>query len=199
MDITHSIPEGKIGVMVSGGLDSALLWFMVQLTCKRRGQVCIPFTVPKRDGAAVHARNVVETLNKVIGVEVQRPIIVGAELVDEPNELVTNGVKEVFEHKMCDHLYIAMTAFTDEFEHHTTPHPRFVPNEELEKIITWPFKDMTKDQVLQMAFDMDIANTIIPITHSCTEQESGRCNECYWCKERAWAFGKIKQKDFGEN
>jgi len=38
---------------------------------------------------------------------------------------------------------------------------------------------------------------LIDITHSCTEQQIGRCNKCWQCTERAWAFKQLDKTDTG--
>ena len=39
--------DKKIGVVVSGGFDSSVLYWLIKEVCNHRGQECIPFTVPK--------------------------------------------------------------------------------------------------------------------------------------------------------
>ena len=58
---------------------------------------------------------------------------------------------------------------------------------------------MTKDKVVQLAFDLGIAEDIMDITHSCTELDEGRCGYFPWCKEREWAFKQIDKVDKGTN
>ena len=51
-DIEKEIPlNKKIAVLVSGGWDSAIMWYLVKSVCMERNQECNPFTVPKIDGA----------------------------------------------------------------------------------------------------------------------------------------------------
>ena len=52
--------EGTIGVVVSGGFDSSILWHIVYGICLERGQKCIPFTVPKNDGALNYATRMLD-------------------------------------------------------------------------------------------------------------------------------------------
>jgi len=39
---------------------------------------------------------------------------------------------------------------------------------------------------------------LIDITHSCTEQQVGRCNQCWQCTDRAWAFKQLDKTDTGQ-
>ena len=54
-EIVENLPKGVIGVVVSGGLDSTVLWHYMYGICKERNQKIIPFTVPKNDGALTYA------------------------------------------------------------------------------------------------------------------------------------------------
>jgi 7-cyano-7-deazaguanine synthase in queuosine biosynthesis len=62
--------------------------------------------------------------------------------------------------------------------------------------IIFPFVDMYKDQILQLMYEND-QEDLIDITHSCTEQQVGRCNRCWQCQERAWAFRRHNKQDTG--
>jgi 7-cyano-7-deazaguanine synthase in queuosine biosynthesis len=64
------------------------------------------------------------------------------------------------------------------------------------KKLVYPFANMLKDKLVQIMFDEgqeDLAN----ITHSCTERTEGRCNICWQCQERAWAFNQLNKVDTG--
>ena len=63
--VSRYIPrDKKVGVLVSGGWDSAVLWCMAKRICIERGQECVPFTVPKIDGAEHYANLVLETVHQ---------------------------------------------------------------------------------------------------------------------------------------
>ena len=75
--------EGTIGVVVSGGFDSSLLWHIVYGICKDRGQKCIPFTVPKNDGALRYADRMLEYSQRAYGGKRLHPFVVNSEGVDK--------------------------------------------------------------------------------------------------------------------
>jgi len=207
-DIKKYIPEEnkRVGVMVSGGWDSACLWYMVKKICTERGMSCEPFVVPKLDGALVASQNVIKTLSKKLGVSYQEPTVVGKELSNNPWDYVTNGAWDIFgetaDDRLVDFLFVGMTAFDDEVHQRhekEDPHPRFEPEEWMREFVAWPFENHTKDKTIKLGFDIGIADVIMPITHSCTELQEGRCNKCYWCTERQWAFEKAGYLDTGTN
>jgi 7-cyano-7-deazaguanine synthase in queuosine biosynthesis len=62
--------------------------------------------------------------------------------------------------------------------------------------ILCPFFDLYKTDIVQFAIDCN-AQELFNITHTCTEQQQGRCNNCWQCQERAWAFNKLNLTDTG--
>ena len=56
---------------------------------------------------------------------------------------------------------------------------------------------MTKEQLVLLAREYKILKQVSEITHSCVENIRGRCGECFWGKEREWAFGEVGEVDYG--
>ena len=189
--VRDSIPQGKrIGVCVSGGWDSAVLWHIVYEECKRRGQSCRPYTVPKIDGAVNYANKVLEW-SGYPGVT----NVVGNVTAQDPSTYVTSGIYEIFKKQYADIVYVAVTKYYDGMEpEHERQH---ASQYNAEDICLQPFSNLTKDKTVQMAFNLGIAEDIMPITHSCTERDEGRCGYCPWCKERKWAFEQVNKIDIG--
>jgi 7-cyano-7-deazaguanine synthase in queuosine biosynthesis len=61
-----------------------------------------------------------------------------------------------------------------------------------------PFIKMYKDEILKILFDNN-QQALLSLTHSCTERKTGRCGQCFQCKEREWAFDQLNQIDPGIN
>lgn len=182
----------RIAVMVSGGWDSAILWHIIYNECKERRQSCRPYTVPKLDGAVKYANQVL----KWSGYEGEANIV-GSIDSEDVSYYVTSGVKEILQNNYADIVYVAVNKYYDGME--PDVERQLSKGTEWEDIIRQPFADLTKDKTVQMGFDLGIAEDIMPITHSCTERDEGRCGYCPWCKERAWAFDKIQKTDMGKN
>jgi len=191
--VRDSIPTDKrIGVCVSGGWDSAVLWHIVYNECKERGQSCRPYTVPKIDGAVNYANKVLQWS----GYD-QPTNVVGSVDAEDPSEYVTSGIFEIFEKGYADIVFVAVTKYYDGMDpDHERQH---ASQYNAEDICIQPFHNLTKDQTVQLAFDLGIAEDIMDITHSCTERDEGRCGYCPWCKEREWAFKQIGKLDKGIN
>jgi len=192
-EIAESIPHNKrIAVVVSGGWDSAVLWYIVYNECKKRGQSCRPYTVPKLDGAQRWANEVLKWSGYV-----GETNIVGSVDAEDPSSYVTSGIMEVLKGGYADICYCGVTSYYEGMEaDHERQH---ASKYNAEHVCPQPFSDMTKDETVQLGFDLGIAQDIMHITHSCTELDAGRCGYCPWCKERAWAFNKIGKIDEGIN
>lgn len=187
----------KIGVLVSGGWDSAVLLYLVWAKCLKQGNEMYIYTVPKLDGAVKYAEKVVEWCRyKLIAPRVQHKIV-GDISADDPSEYVKSGVIEALTSGEVDVVYSAVTAYYDEMnpDHERT----LTKGTPFEDIVRQPFAELTKDKTVQLAFDLGIADDIMNITHSCTELDEGRCGYCPWCKERDWAFKQIEKEDKGIN
>ena len=195
--------DKKIAVLVSGGWDSAVLWYLVKRTCMDRNQECNAFTVPKLDGAEHYANRVLEWSSERLGHALMKTTIVGDISSDNPSDYVTSGGYEIWNEGLGEHIFSAVNAYPPNqrsmmADGYPLPNDRFVKTEE-HHALTQPFAELTKDKIVQLAFDIGTAHEIAPITHSCTELDRGRCNNCWWCKEREWAFKVIGQDDIGEN
>ena len=68
----------------------------------------------------------------------------------------------------------------------------------IQDIIKQPFADFTKDFLVRLAWELDIVDDVAEFSHSCVELIRGRCNECFWCKERQWAFQEADLSDIGK-
>ena len=202
--LEKDIPLNKrIAVLLSGGWDSAVMWYMVKSICMERNQECNPFTVPKIDGAEHYANKVLEWSSDRLGHALMTTTLVGDVSSDNPSDYVTSGGWDIWNRGLGEHLFSAVNDYPPNQrsmlpEGYPLPNDRFQKTDE-HKHLSQPFAELTKDAIVQLGFDLGIANEIAPITHSCTELNRGRCNNCWWCKEREWAFKQIGQEDIGEN
>ena len=215
------VPEdGTIGVVVSGGFDSTVLWHIVYGICQERGQKCIPFTVPKNDGALRYAIRMLEWSQQQHETDKQlHPIVVNSEGVDwmktdyqgpEVTQQLTGGIAEIIKEGYADYVFVGVNEYPPHHEtlcDYHTPGPRNLSRDsdaewqgrKAKDVIINPFADMTKDKIVKLAQGLGILEQASELTHSCVERIRGRCNECYWCNERAWAFKEAGFKDPGLN
>jgi 7-cyano-7-deazaguanine synthase in queuosine biosynthesis len=60
----------------------------------------------------------------------------------------------------------------------------------------FPFNHTKKSHTIDIMFQLGVEE-ISNLSHSCTETMTGRCKQCYHCKERAWAFEAMDKVDTG--
>lgn len=66
-----------------------------------------------------------------------------------------------------------------------TKFPRFV--------LYRPWNILDKKGVREIAERKGIKDKLLSITRSCTDIKKHRCNNCWWCQERKWAYPEEKQ------
>jgi 7-cyano-7-deazaguanine synthase in queuosine biosynthesis len=64
--------------------------------------------------------------------------------------------------------------------------------------IRQPFLTYDKSYVISLYFEHGVED-MLGLTHSCCVETYGRCNHCFFCKEREWAFSKLGMPDPGTN
>lgn len=181
----------KYGILLSGGLDSAIL---LALILKYYPNINIqPFTIPKHDGASLYVNNIIAHLNNKCNTSIGNTIYVGNPNVYHRLQSTT-AIMDIFKNHSIDFIFNALNKNPQELENvngapnriKKSEHPRFI----------LPFVDLTKDKILSMMYDHNLED-LIDITHSCTEQQTSRCNKCWQCQERQWAFKQLNKIDTG--
>lgn len=185
-------PDKRYGILLSGGLDSAiLLYLLVRVNPEIQIQ---PFTIAKTDGAALYADPVIEHFNKKFNQAIPKTIIVGDPTVHHRQQSTT-AVKDIFEKHPVDYLFIGINQNPPTLA--SLPGAPKRDTESTNPQIIFPFVSMYKDQILDLMYKYQ-QEDLADITHSCTEQSQGRCNKCWQCTERAWAFNQLKKEDTGK-
>lgn len=188
--------EGKqrIGVMLSGGADSAILLYLLALERKLEGstQEIIPFTVARPDGAWNYVKPIVDKINQMLGITLPDPIQVGDPALHHSQQ-GRSGELEARGKYNIDHFYYGSQ------QHPPVPMPGDYPKrpEQVELPgTTIPFALVDKRHTLGL-YEVFQAWPLIELTHSCTALTEGRCGECYNCKEREWALSELGITDPG--
>jgi tRNA(Ile)-lysidine synthase TilS/MesJ len=182
----------RYGIMLSGGLDSAILLGLLILENKNIN--IQPFTIPKIDGAILYADPVVEFINCKFQTDIPETIKVGDPNVHHRAQSKT-AVKEIFEKHQIDFLFIAINRNPEELS--SLPGAPLRDTRSDNPKIIFPFVDLLKTDIIKIAVENNL-NDLFDITHSCTEQQIGRCNICWQCTERAWAFSNLLLTDSGK-
>ena len=183
--------DKRYGLLLSGGIDSAILLYLLI-----RANPCIniqPFTIPKTDGAYLYADPVIEHFNRKFLLNIPKTIQVGDPTVHHRQQSAT-AVRDIFDKHPVDYLFIGINQNPPELA--DLPNAPKRDTKSTNPRIIFPFVDLHKHSILQFMYDNQ-QEDLIDITHSCTERQTERCNVCWQCKERAWAFNKLNKIDTG--
>ena len=217
--IVETLPKGVIGVVVSGGFDSTILWHYLYGLCRERKQTIIPFTVPKNDGALTYAIRMLDWSTGKYNDKRRHPIVVNAKGVnwskkdyqgEEVAQQLLGGIREIMDLGLAGYVYTGVNEYPPDHDtlcSYHTPGPRKLARESdvmykgrpVSDIIRQPFADLTKADLVSFANDLGILDEVAEISHSCVELIRGRCGECFWCKEREWGFAEAGLVDNGTN
>jgi len=185
--------------MLSGGLDSAVLMYLILKENKNSN--IQSFSIPKYDGSHLFVRGILDYFEEQFNIVIPDTIIVG-----DPNahhaQQSTRAMVEIFkDYTEIDFIYFATnqnpTHGFDYTQYATGSYPNRVTESPHPKILM-PFIEMYKDEILKIVFD-NSQEKLLSLTHSCTEQKTGRCGQCFQCNERAWAFRQLDRIDPGIN
>lgn len=188
------IHEEGIGISCSGGADSSLLLYILM----------------RHVVSPIHIFTCANKKKKYSNLPVVQSVIQQCiELTGNSNiqhhihfvEQQTNENFYQFSHfKLIRVLYTAITknpplVVTDTWNQINTEHEERNPeiNRDLyhrNNTFYTPFHRIDKKAIAEMYKELDLLNSLYPLTRSCENEEwsKGHCGECWWCKERFWAF-----------
>lgn len=189
----------KIGVMVSGGADSAILLYLLAKLNKENGSPSkiIPVTVPLADGAKSYATIIISYINHLLETEIPEPIIAGDPELHH-SKRVSSGRDEVLEKGLVDAFVYGsqMPPPEDELKIDWV-YPYRPSSTQPHELIYCPFALVDKRNTIDLYRIYDRMD-LLALTHSCTEKDLGRCGKCYYCIERAWALEQNELTDSGQ-
>lgn len=174
----------KIGVMMSGGLDSTIL------AAINRHHKVIGYGFEQTMNNKIFAQRMCNILNIPFeSIEIDN---------DDPNE-VTTAVEYVS--PLVDQVYVGINEIIDvgDVTYPNRLDLNYIKEIESKTNVRFPFRSLTKETILQIGYDqVPEINDIIQYSHTCCATKSFRCNECYNCRERKWAFSKLQKEDHGK-
>ena len=189
--LTITLPEvKKVGVFVSGGIDSALLYYLLVLkNQKTDNQHNIrPIVIHRKEGSKYHARPVVDQINTVLKIS-SVPVRLGNTTLSEL-EQVKHAVIQAFAlPPYFEAVY--MGVITNRPEHTIGFDPVIVEHHEQ---VFMPFKDLEKCHIIDIYYQLGISD-LLKHTHSCDQHETIPCGTCNGCRERIWGFNQLNQVD----
>lgn len=205
--VKFTVPENRrIAFLLSGGADSAVLLMLVCLELLRNNrsperELNHILTIPKKsDGAELHSFRIVNWINERLKISLNQPIICGPSDLDKTHHSEVISESVIF---FKDHFNLNYTFFADQ---QAVPYasivgglyPARITKNEYPDHFNFPFLHLTKVHTLDLHFQLG-TEALLELSHSCTERRTGRCNQCYHCCERKWAFEILQRIDPGAN
>ena len=181
----------KIAVFISGGLDSAILYYLMLKANAEQGNLheIATFTISRTEGSRYFARPVIAHVHSQFNIPYKEPLVVGDPSL--PGHLqVMSGAASV-QHMGYQLLYGGVI---DQLPEHIIGYEP-APVEENE-VVKLPFKDLTKGYIIDLIL-RHRQEALFYLTHSCSILEIGKCNSCNGCNERNWGFAQCDLRDPG--
>jgi 7-cyano-7-deazaguanine synthase in queuosine biosynthesis len=180
----------NIGVMFSGGLDSGTLtWVLCKIIQDNAlSNVVTLYTSPRPDNSLAHADKLKNIIQESLDVKLQHKI--RGDGTAHHSKQVSSGIVQARTEND-----IVLTAETAMPEHMQTDHFERIRVDDPK--VAQPFFNLTKDFTVGLAIELGLTD-IMTYSHSCTETLNIRCGECWWCRERAWAFEQNNYADPGK-
>ena len=196
LDIPDNV--STIGIMVSGGLDSAVLLYLLAKEIHDTDSFVKlhVFCVPRpTDGSDCHTLAIIEYINVHIG-NVISSYTVRGEVDMHHSSIVHLAYMDILDSGIVDCIFLGDTDNPDSDLPGVCP--TSWPNrlEDRRPMIHQPFLTYSKKYIVALCVLYDLQE-LAKLTHSCTVHKHKRCNECFQCQERIWAFNCNNLKDTG--
>jgi len=183
--LNKMVSGNEIGILISGGLDSAILYFLLIKENIETGEKfnITPFTMIRKEGSRYYAKGVINWINDYYGLPKVELNIVGDNTLAEIQQ-VESAVKEVL-HRKIDFMYLGIIESRPE---HSINWTRYTFKETFNR--KYPFLNLQKSHVIDLYIKFNLFE-LLKITHSCAINEQIKCGYCNGCNEREWGFSQL--------
>ena len=199
IDVDENI---QYGIMLSGGIDSAILLCLLILEAKNKSinLNLQPFSTVKHDKSYTYVTNIISNINTKFASQIPETILVG-----DPD--VHHSIQSKYAAHEIHQKYPGIQKMWNGLNQNPPPpfdlnrwgpgkYPnriRFAPS----KNDLMPFIQLYKNHIIDIGLQFNL-QFLFDITHSCTEWTQGRCMQCFQCNERLWAFQSLSIEDPGK-
>lgn len=180
--------QRNIGVLVSGGLDSTLLYYLAK-KLQTEKYIITPYTLIRNDGSQIHAQHVINHTHEILNIP--NKITTFVEVNEQNSNLqVSTGISNIIKNYKVNHLLVGLI---DTRPEHSIGFDIIYPKDSF--FVSYPFKNLQKCHIIDLYYKLNI-QSLIKYTHSCV-YNGMRCGICNRCNERYWAFEKMNKIDEG--
>lgn len=187
----------KLAVCVSGGLDSALLFWLWANYPIPDGCELIPVTIERSEGTTNIASEIVKKTEELTGLRFNH-LMLDAEPAagDKP---VSMPMRKAYQTGLFDFIISGDTenptevASANGFSSSKRRTPDTNTNDRRWHV---PFIHLDKRFTVKLITDLGL-KWIEEISNSCTQRTDLRCGICWWCRERKWAYDSLSLTDSG--
>lgn len=194
------------GMMLSGGLDSAILFYIILKQFKELGWTpkIRPFTMRKTNERIETANLMVDYLNsKFPEYKIPYTTVIGDPNVHHRLQGVAAWEEIVVTHLDINRIFYASNKVPD-WDYSDFPLDQFgLPRGRPERskgeggYVLLPILNLYKFHTVDLVSEYE-QEEIFTLSRSCTQSVEGpRCGQCFHCNERAWGFKHAKIQDPG--
>lgn len=192
--VDFNLHDGSIGCSISGGADSALTAYILltNITTPIKFYTTDSVLWPNRVEAC---RRVYKYLTNITG---RTDCTLKETAIQEEHSLANLFVtpKKDLESGKLDVLYTGLTHNPPVDLGYSQSAMSVRDGDEYKdpyiRQIYMPFRNHDKSKVAEIYKELNLLDTLFPETLSCTRTtNSTHCGDCWWCRERLWAFNRI--------
>jgi 7-cyano-7-deazaguanine synthase in queuosine biosynthesis len=198
------IIDKPVGVLVSGGADSALLLYLLLQSYNSTIQI---FTIANRQRHYYNAKAALDVVHRCAELTNNNNIEhhIFHRSLQSDNDFY-DIPKLYFDRKLVYKVFHGLTANPPaedliNFPNEQSGRDLQLRDPKIKKNIMpdnskfiLPWINVNKKEIYNYYKRLDLLDTLYPITRSCeTDDDVGanHCGKCWWCVERKWAFGRL--------
>lgn len=207
------VPSGTIGVSVSGGADSVALLYTLMKELPQK-EIIVYTAIENLQDFRILAGPAVSTIigkicQKIGPRNISHKIAYHNSQTDDfPAEQLLNDPSTDMQRGNITATYSGITATPpldiaksfDSDPYMLEEVERRAPGQQLPTVlqsgIYMPFRNHDKKLIAEIYQHYDLMDWLYPLTFSCEDttnvfEDPQHCGECWWCKERQWAFNRL--------
>ena len=194
--VNISIPTTAkhIGLMLSGGMDSTILLFLIlkEIQDNKINVGLTAFIVPvERLKSTEYSYRIINFLENYFQIKINVQVIGSGSL---PHNLNINVPARIILHqKLVDKLYVGVNQ-NPPVDFGVPQINRRHPDAAIPETVGFPFVQLYKTHILELYRIFNILE-LAHMTHSCGSNADCPCEKCFHCFERSWAFNELNLKD----